>query len=188
MKYSIGAAATAIALVLSATAGQALTWTISGPGATSVDVLSATESRANYNLDGVLPGDETWLVSAIADQTGTYSIDWAFSGFHSWFQAEAGLAALNPGTHLVTPIATTSGNYAAASVSGGFNFSGSDVLFNVVAGDTIAFRISGSHFDSSQLLRGSLTLDVTAPAVPVPAGLPLLLTGVGALVLSRRKS
>ena len=157
---------------LAALPAAAVTWTFTGPGTTSTSAAGDTDTF-DYNLSGF---SGTWTATATADRTGQYVFDWDYSGFHSWFAANARLDTFGGGGSTTLVNSTT---------FGGFSFSGTGMVFDVNVGDTFGFTITGSHGDSARVVSGTLSV-TDMSAVPVPAAAFLLLSGLGALGASRR--
>ncbi|MCW2976635.1 MAG: hypothetical protein JWM06_1916, partial [Actinomycetia bacterium] len=101
----------------------------------------------------------SWSFSTTSNFSGSISLPYTYSGFHSFFQVRVNLSAFV--THLF--VTTTYPLVSAGPVncceypSGGFNYTGTTTL-NVADGDTYGFTMSGSHFDGTYALQGSLTV------------------------------
>ncbi|MCR4374113.1 MAG: hypothetical protein NUW22_04630 [Acidobacteria bacterium] len=115
------------------------------------------------------PYSGAWQFSTVATGNGPVNLDWSWGGFHSYFQVRAGLQAfVNRGgtdVSVVTLLALGPQN-CCFSPSGGFNFSGSTIV-TVMAGDTFGFRLTGSHFDGTEVLQGTFSVIVDGTAEPV---------------------
>lgn len=172
-------AAAAALYVGLATASHAVTWTITGPGTTGQSTLDDV-TTLTYAINPAGFSTRTWDVTAVAENTGDAVFDWDFSGFHSYYFVTAGLQTINPSATLVSDGPAN----CCSAPSGGFSYEGR-TTFNVTAGDVFGFRITGSNFDSNNVLRGQL--EIAPVPLPATAGLALLgLAGLG--MTSRRKS
>ena len=176
LRLAVVAAATAASL--NAQAGV-VTWTITGPG-----TYGATQSGGTASLAYSQPGTagyvtNTWQIRAVADEAGDFAFDWDYSGFHSFFNVRAFLTT-TLGATLVNAGPTNCCNMP----SNGFGYSGSYTFTGMAAGQSFGFNVGGSHFDSSQILQGTVRLQqIPEPATRALAGLALL--GVAS---SRRKA
>lgn len=145
-------------------------WTISGPGTTSVSgsdispVFTYDYARPNFNA-------VTWTAEAMVLESGTYSFDWNYTGFHAFFAVTASLGTTNPTSTLVS----AGPNDCCTTPSAGFNYSGR-TSFDVTAGETIGFVFGGDNNDRNNVLRGTLTIT----SVPTPAAGFMLLSVIGA--------
>ncbi|GAB5390429.1 MAG: hypothetical protein Alpg2KO_33970 [Alphaproteobacteria bacterium] len=183
LRKKVKAIASAAALALATTFGLASAasavslsaWSISGPGSSSV-AQSGNMTTFNYELSPGFSG--TWTASATVLESGTYSYDWDYTGFHSYFRVTAFLETTSP----VATLVDAGPESCCTAPSAGFSYSGSD-SFAVTAGDIIGFKLGGSHFDSAKVLKGELKIS----AVPVPAAGFLLVGALGGLGLMRRR-
>lgn len=143
-------------------------WTGSGTGTTTA-VSDGSRAPAEFRYDAPVPFSGTWEFKATAASTGTHSLDWVYSGFHSFFRVTAHLDAfVDDGTTVMTTNLVDAGpQNCCISPSNGFLFSGTET-FIVQPGDVYGFRISGSHFDSASQLSGRLT--VIPPLAIDPGG------------------
>ena len=152
------------------------TWTMAGPGTiSSTQVGNVTTLTYNINPAGF--STRTWTASAIADTSGDYLFNWAYNGFHAFFQVTA---FLNAGS---TSLVNTGPNNCCTTPSGGFAYNGFYTFSNINAGDTMAFTFGGKNFDSTNVLVGSLTLN----QVPEPGTLALLGVALGLVGFAARR-
>ena len=140
-----------------------VSWTIAGPGAISSFQVGNT-STLTYNINPAGFGTQTWTASATAGFAGDYIFDWAYNGFHAFFNVTA---FLNAGA---TPLVNVGPNNCCLTPSGGFAYNGLYTFTNVNAGDVLGFTFGGHNYDSNNILLGSLTLN----QVPEPDTLVLL--------------
>lgn len=168
------------ALLAAAPAAQAtaISWNISGPGATSATQVDADSWTTHYDQPGY-GATRTWVVSGVAGADGDYSFDWNFSGFHSWYMASASLQAELNGS-------ITDTLFPWSGVAGGFNVSGAYTFDDVHGGDILGFVIQGYNYDSSAIIVGDLALDQTSE-IPEPSTLALLGLSLGGLAVARRR-
>lgn len=171
------AAAAALVLTTGLAAAAPLNWTITGPGTTGVSGGNVT-TDLSYNLDPAGFSTVSWTASTVAQRNGTYTIDWDYSGFHGFFAVTAFLNSFSPVTQLVS----TGPENCCTSPSGGFSYSGS-TTFAVMAGDVFGFTMGGSNFDTTNILRGTLSV----AAVPLPGAFGLAALGLGALGFAKRR-
>ncbi|WP_085316567.1 PEP-CTERM sorting domain-containing protein [Derxia lacustris] len=179
MKLIKHAAAGCIAALFSAAAGAAtVDWQIAGPGILN-NVSDGSNSILSYDLHDSGYETQSWLISGIAPEDGTYSFLWNYTGLHSWFAVTVGLTT-STGATLVNAY----GPACCDSPSNGFDYSGGFTFYDVKAGDSLGFTASGSNYDYSQLLIGKLLLTptdtlFTAPSSPVPEADPASMFAVG---------
>jgi len=125
-------------------AGGSGTVTVLNDGTTGDPSMSY--SHRWYNFSG------SWTFSTTAATTQQVQLPWTWNGCHSWYMSTASIDAFvtRPGSGTF---------YTRVGNSGGCSFllSGTAVL-NVQAGDTYGFLMKGSHYDSSYLLVGTLTI------------------------------
>lgn len=116
-----------------------------------------------YNPNYGIP--HTWRFTTTASEVATVTLPWRFTGFHSWYQAEARLRVYvrRGGTDVFGPYLFIGG------VPGEFSLSGT-ATFAVLAGDEYGFEVYGYHYDGTSVLNGSLS--VTVPLPPPPASPP----------------
>ena len=86
----------ACALAPVAVAAPVLTpvsWTIAGPGTISSSQVGNV-TTLTYNLNPAGFGTNTWTASAVAGNSGDYIFDWAYNGFHAFFNVTVFLNAV----------------------------------------------------------------------------------------------
>lgn len=172
-------AAFIVAFTVSTPAQAVTIWSATGPG--TVTVLqdgSGGVSEMTYSLSGSeVFSTQTWTFLTTAASSGPVTYDWAYDGFHAFFQVRVFLIADNGVDQTLVNDGPVN---CCTPPSGGFNYSG-QYTFNVLAGESYGFRFGGSNFDSNSVLQGHFT----AAAVPEPATLTLLLIGGAAAGLIR---
>ncbi len=174
------AAIATVGLLSSGGAASALTldtWTLSGPGTTSVGGTTLAP-EFSYDLNPAGYGTVTYTAQTTVLDSGFYQFDWDYSGFHAWFAVEAFLKTINPASTLVD---VGPANCCSAP-SGGFSYTGTEG-FAVTAGDVIGFTFGGSNSDANNVLAGTLQVS----PVPLPAGGLLLVAALGGLGLARSR-
>ncbi len=153
-----------------------LPWSITGNGTTNAEQLNTDEWALSYDLNPAGYGTQTWTVSAVVDEAGTYNFSWDYTGFHAYFQVTAFLNT-SSGIALVD----TGPVNCCSSPSGGFSYNGNIAFANVNIGDVISFQMGGSNGDSNNALRGTLNLT----QVPEPTTLVIFSLAL-VLLLSRK--
>lgn len=134
-------------------------WTGGGSGTTNV-VSDGSAGPAVFTYAHNGPYSGSWEFSTTAASTGSHTLTWDYSGFHSWYQVTVELEAfVDDGTTVSTASLVNAGPAdCCTSPSGGYAYSGSHT-FQVQAGDVYGFRLSGSHFDTAEKLEGTLRVD-----------------------------
>ena len=107
------------------------------------------QSTDMYNVN------QSFTFNEVAAQTGTFTFHWTYTGYHAYFNAQAGLTAF---TTNATGVVTTQTLVAEAPASGGFAFSGVAQL-NLTAGHTYGFTAIGTNYDSANVLQGTLSVE-----------------------------
>lgn len=155
------AAVLALTLLLSAVASaQTLDspWTGSGSGTVSVVSDGSTSAaELQWSQTGF---SGSWKFETTAASAQARTVNWTYSGLYSWFEVQAGLQAFV--THGTTTSVVTLVNAGpedcCTTPSNGFTYSGA-YTFHVQPGDTYGFLATGSNFDSSEILQGTLTVN-----------------------------
>ena len=136
-------------------------WTSSGisGGTTSIEPGDGNSDQVAlaYNVDLGNPGggvsQRTATFSQLATATGEVSFDWAYTGFHAFFQVNAELTVFAERSGGTTTIVEV--NQAAGGNS--FSFSGSTTI-TVEAGRRFGIIVGGRNFDSNSRLRGTVEI------------------------------
>lgn len=132
-------------------------WTAAGAGTVTSQV---NPHCANLKYNDVPSGysQQTFAFTTTAVATTSYSFNWTYTGLHSWFQAYAELEAFANGPDGETVVSLQ----PSTSVYDFFSFGGSASL-PLTAGYTWGIRAKGVHFDSSQILLGTISVADTPP-------------------------
>ncbi|WP_136439251.1 VPLPA-CTERM sorting domain-containing protein [Pacificoceanicola onchidii] len=175
----LGAVATAVTLAAGLTASAATAATVS---VTYGLLLSAT-------FEGTLQGDgNTFLVTGVQDFATIAGLPAASLTFVTSYDA---LGFAVPGALPTISLDGSSLDILAcedATCEGGFLFAVNSVASATIGGDIFARLTSGTTTPTAFVPSAySATLNEAAP-VPLPAGLPLLLAGIGGLALLRRRT
>lgn len=118
-------------------------WTASGTGAvTVVEDGSSGIAEMNYDAGGVWGvWYGSWVFETVADTDKTITLAYKYRWHHSWHQSTVGLSAYINGVAI--PLQPGDG----------------EVELQLSAGDSYGFYMTGSHFDRSLLLQGTLTIE-----------------------------
>ncbi len=93
-------------------------------------------------------------------------LTWRLTGFHGFFQVNVGLETFTKpagGSATYSPILTEGPQNCCTEPSGGFDYAGSTTV-TVQAGDEFGFRISGSNYDTTNVLQGTLKVGLNTVA------------------------
>jgi hypothetical protein len=123
-----------------------------------------------------------WTVSTTPSSTGTITFDWDNSGNYWHYQVTESLVLFAYNASGVEQFYTLSANgpeNCCITPSGGFDYTGVDTV-SVNAGEPWGFIISGSNYDSTDIMYGTLTISDASPT-PEPASWLLLATGLAAI-------
>ena len=93
--------------------------------------------------------NQTFTFKAMATSTRAMTLSYHWTGCHDWYATHGSLTAFSP-TQSVPLVPNT-------AVGCGFDFGGS-VTLSAVAGQQFGFTVSGSNFDSTETLGGSLVV------------------------------
>ncbi len=153
---------TALTCLLTATLAPAANAEIldtpwSGGGTPITTVLSdgtTGPAEFNYNTPGQFSG--SWSFNTVAADNRMVVLKYKYTGFHSYFRVTVGLNA-NFGANAYALVNDGPVN-CCTPPSGGFSYNGF-VAFSVQAGDTYGFSMTGTHFDGSYQLQGTLVVD-----------------------------
>ncbi len=133
----LGLSLASLCLPSVASAVPLVSWSISGPAASSATQTTATTWMMDYSLS--VPevfSTQTWTVSATARAVGEYEFEWSYSGFHVFFDVEAFLNEFSPAD--TTDVYSGGPADCCTSPSAGFNESGTFVFTGLGAGDSFA--------------------------------------------------
>ena len=158
-------------------------WTGSGSGTTTV-VSDGSSAPAEFRYNNPGPFSGAWTFSTTAALAGSHDLSWVYGGFHSFFKVTVSLVAfVDNGTTVTNFTLINAGPVnCCSSPSNGFHYTGS-YTFNVQPGDIYGFKMTGSHFDSSRAMGGTLTVDETTAVAGGPyhggEGFAIALDGSG---------
>jgi hypothetical protein len=135
-------------------------------GAPSRYLASPTEIYLGYDVVLAAGGvsGRSASFSAVAPCSGIASFDWAYNGYHAFFQAFTSLEVFSElacGEAVQTLVPNM-------SVAGTFTFSGV-VTIPVEAGAAFGVRVSGGNFDADSRIIGTVRLFNFTACVPEPA-------------------
>ncbi|MFC1516467.1 Ig-like domain-containing protein, partial [Thermodesulfobacteriota bacterium] len=136
-----------------------LSWTTSGPGATSATSPAAGLMEFAYDNTPSSYDWETWTFSATAATTGSVAFDWDYLRHHSWYQSYAIAKAYADSPSGRTWVTLYDG------WGGNCTDTGSASL-EIYEGYGIGFQTEGKHYDSSRIMQGTLSV-MTGPSVSV---------------------
>jgi hypothetical protein len=129
-------------------------WTGAGQGGVTVQVQPHC-ATLSYNSTPSGYQDQQWTYTTTAATTGSYTFNWTYAGLHSWYQSHQALEAWAAGPAGITIVPLVAPSFL--NTGNGFNYSGSATL-PLVAGYTWGVRPSGGHYDSSQILSGTVQI------------------------------
>jgi hypothetical protein len=148
-------------------AATADVWVGAGLGGTTVSDGTSGDPQFKYSLDPAGFGQQTWTFGAQASDGGAIVLPYDYSGFNAYFQVTVGLDIFV--THgedtTTTPLVHAGPTNCCSAPSGGFHYSGTTTV-DVQAGDTYGFTMTGSNFDSNNVLQGTLTILGPHPDAP----------------------
>ena len=158
-------------------------WTASGPAGTITAQSDGSVSPPSFSYyycagstedgcdnPGLGASQQTWTFTATASQDETVTVSYDWTGNNAYYEAEAGLSAVQGGTtKALVPYPT--------SVNEGFRFSGTYTFSNLTPGETYGFDVTGSNFDEYSSLAGTFAITTGQPtnlnAVATPSGVQL---------------
>jgi hypothetical protein len=97
--------------------------------------------------------NQTFTFSAMATSSDTFDFAWTYAGYHAFYEALAELVAYADGPNGTTTVTLQ----PSTSTSGNFTYSGTASL-PVTSGYAFGFIASGSNYDSSDVLQGTVTI------------------------------
>ena len=105
-----------------------------------------------------------WEFSTEADATQTVTMQWKYTGHHSFFNAHVELESFVDGFISSSGFVVNDTDSCCLEPSAGFTYCGS-TSFDVEAGDTYGFHLRGSNGDLNSFLHGDLEVYVNDPIV-----------------------
>ncbi|GAB2511430.1 LPXTG cell wall anchor domain-containing protein [Paramicrobacterium agarici] len=151
-----------------ASAAERTAWEASGPDNTYTLDFDGTTAPAQFSYDMEPAGLEqlrTWSMMTTADQDGTVTVEYEWTGNHAWCDATTILDQVieADGSRNVTSVIDEGPNCSGNPPNGDFAYTGT-VSFDVSAGDRYGFDVRGSNRDLNNFLRGTLRLGI--PELP----------------------
>ncbi len=129
-------------------------WTTQGPGVIKVQPNNDDSVTLEYSLSGSsVWTQQTWLYQATAEETGTLSFDWEYSGFHAWYRPTLVLSVFSD---------TAEGRNTTTLLEGNTREGKGSTSIDVVKGEKLGFIIKGSNYDSDSRLLGFLKVKFSA--------------------------
>lgn len=144
-----------VALVVgaSSTAQAAATdWTTTGTAHTRSVTEDGSDILLNYNNNGFGRFSTTATYSTVATTTGADAVDYSWGACHSWYMAHGTLTFFADG-----PAGRASQTVYNSYFGCGQTVAG-QVTLDLTQGYTWGVTVSGSHFDSSYILSGTVRL------------------------------
>lgn len=143
-------------------------WAASGPSGTFTLDSDGTAAPAQFSYDMDPAGQEqlrTWSMMTTATQDSTVTAEYEWVGNHAWCDAVTLLdQVVGSGSDRTTTSIIDGGpNCASQPPNGSFTYSGT-VTFDVSAGDSYGFELSGQNRDLNNFLRGTLRIGI--PELP----------------------
>jgi hypothetical protein len=132
-----------------------VTWTVAKPNGATGTATSGpgNQVKLDYSMMGnAVWSTQTWTFTATAPVDFSFTYDWTYEYFHAWFQPKATATAWANGPNGMTSTPLYNGG-----AGGGTTASGRATM-QVSAGKTFGFTITGSNFDQTSVLRGTLTV------------------------------
>jgi hypothetical protein len=156
----------ALAAPASAATGDPV-WAAAGSGTvTTVSDGTASAAQMTYDAEGTFTG--SWTFTATATATGTVTVPYSWQGLHAWFEVTTHLEAFDTQSGFSKVLVDDGPVDCCTAPSNGFVYGGVQT-FQVTAGDTYGFRLSGSNQDFNDFLRGTFTLS-TKPYLDAKLG------------------
>ena len=147
-------------------------WAAAGTGATTtVSDGSQSAAQMTYDADNTPGSSGSWTFTTTATTSsaaGSIEVPYTWQGLHAWFQVTTRLEMVVDGQVVGAPLVAQGPTSCCTSPSNGFLYGGV-ATFDVAAGQTYGFRLSGSNNDSNNFLRGTFTLS-TRPYLDASIG------------------
>ncbi|QPZ39465.1 hypothetical protein [Paramicrobacterium chengjingii] len=139
-------------------------WTASGPSDSFTLDSNGTAAPAQFSYDLEPAGQEqlrTWSMMTTATQDSTVTAEYEWVGNHAWCDAVTLLdqVIVSGNDRTTTSVIAEGPNCQALPPNGSFTYSGT-VTFDVSAGDSYGFELSGQNRDSNNFLRGTLRIGI----------------------------
>ncbi len=166
-------------------ATAAAPWTGSGTGTTTV-VSDGTSAAPQFTYSATgspsSGASGSWTFETTANTAGTFALPYTYSGFHAYFAVTTSLTefVVDGGVeHDTTLVPLAAPVNCCTPPSGGFDYTGT-ASFTVQPGDTYGFKMTGSNFDTTDVLQGTLTVGgAENDAWPVATEIPIDANGNG---------
>jgi hypothetical protein len=165
-------------------------WLATGPSDATTIVLDGGGTghpamQYSETTPGVFSG--AWTFSTTSTTTGTINLQYFWKGFHSFFEATAGLDVFvqRNGADVSVVNLINAGPTdcpPCTPPSAGFSYSGTTSVV-VQPGDVYGFRLRGSHFDIANTLQGTFAISINGTPTLGSVSPGAIATGIGFLAL-----